>query len=272
MRWRKFASWCGFGLLGLLAGTVFVPWTVDLGILEPQIERWASDAKVREFAVEGRLNIDLGRQGVVVAEKIRLADADRTGDDDMLTIGYAEVRVDTWSLFRGPVRTDLIRIDNTDLRLTQTDSGEANWELAPVSTPPADEQGSDAVPAGVLVRQIVVDDARIVYSIPERVGPLDVQIDRLEQSQQPGDVLQVNLQGTVGGRDVSARGKVGSWYALLPQEDVEFELHAELDTLTITSRGRIDNLAAPRRPGESPTAQATNIMTSCTSCNCRPGV
>jgi uncharacterized protein involved in outer membrane biogenesis len=76
MRLRRIALWSTGGILLLLVIGFCWLWFADLGFLKPQLERWVAATIGRDFAIEGRFDIDLGRETIIVAEGIRLENAD----------------------------------------------------------------------------------------------------------------------------------------------------------------------------------------------------
>ena len=129
MRWRRLAFWSVTGFLFSLIAVLAWLWMADLGIFKPQIERWVSEKTGRRLSIGGQLSVDLAQHSVVVAEDVRFDNVSWAGESAMLEVGRVEVRVDTYSLIRGPVIIELIDIDNAVVRLARHGDGRANWSL-----------------------------------------------------------------------------------------------------------------------------------------------
>jgi uncharacterized protein involved in outer membrane biogenesis len=257
VNWRKVSLWSLGGVLALLLIATSALFLVDLGIFKPQIEQWVSDKTGRHFTIEGQFEVSLGGQSVVVAKDVRLANANWSDDAYMLELGYVEVRVNTLSLLAGRIEIDLIRLDDTSIRLERIDDITPNWELIAASPDAAKTSGDEKI--NWLVRQIDIERLHVVYLSPDRTGPLDLRIERLSQQHRDDDYLELTMDASIGERDVSLTAEAGTWNALLEQKDVEYELRAQLDTLVIESKGRIDDLIAPRKPVLSFSAKGPDV-------------
>lgn len=257
MRSRRIALWLASGFLLLLVAAVLFLSFGNLGAFKPQIERWVLEKTGRELAIEGRLDIDLGRETVVIAEGIRFENADWADSGDMLEVGYLELRVDTFSVFDAPLTITLVKLDDVAIRLERRDSGQPNWAVMPPSedsAPTSDERG-----LGVIVRQIDTRDLRLVFASPERTGPLELTIASLSQQRRDDDFLEFLLDGTLADRDFDIHAVVGTWEALLAAKNVTYDVDAQLDAFAVSSEGTIDDLVAPQRPSLTFAASGPDI-------------
>ena len=257
LRLRRIALWLAVGFLLLLAAGFTWLWFGDPGVFKPQLERWVTTQTGREFAIDGRLEVDLGRETVIIAEGIRFENADWSQSRQMLEVGYLEVRIDTFSLFGAPLTIELIELDNAELRLERPPAGEPNWTFHPAPAVP--ETDNDGGLLDIIVRQIDADEVRIVYESPERTGPLDVSIATLHQQHRDDGFLELTLDGELSGRIFDIHAVVGTWDALLSTKHVEYEFEGQLDTFRISSKGTIDDLVALRRPSISFVASGPDI-------------
>jgi len=218
--------------------------TADLGFLKPQVERLITETTGRIFSIDGNFSADIGRTSSVIAEDVHFQNAEWADDDDMVTVGRVEIRVDFWSLFFGPVVVELIDIDDVSVQLLRPEDGEPNWVL-PVGTNDSNEEDAGL---DILFRQVDIDRAEIVIESPDRTRPLHLEIESLSQQHRQDDVLDFALRATLDERQIAVDGEVGTWQALLSGKDFEFDIEARLDTFEFTGRGRIDDVADLRRP------------------------
>jgi hypothetical protein len=257
MVFRAFILWSLLALLLLIVALVLALFTVDLGFLKPQLERVVSDVTGRALRIDGRLRIDIGRESVVVVENLSLANAPWAGPEKLLDLGLAELRLDSWSLLSGPITITDLRIDGLDLSLEVDSSGRANWEFGAAASDADDNEEDSGL--NLLFSRVLIEDSTLVYLSPERQGPLDFRIEHLGQTYAADAFLQLALRGSLGGRTLEAKGRIGSWPALLEQKNVDFDFDAQVDTLTISTRGRIDSLVAPNRPTVEFSVRAPDI-------------
>ena len=162
MRIRKITFWSVFGLFALLALAIVWLWTADLGVFKPQLENWVSEKTGREFAIEGKFNVDLARLTVVIAEDRRVQKTAWADDPEMIEIGRAEIRVDLWSLFSGPIIVELIDINDVEIRLVKSEDGDANWDLPIVSAEKEIDESEPDSELGVFLEWIDIERVHLV--------------------------------------------------------------------------------------------------------------
>ena len=246
MRWRKIAFWSVFGLFSLLVLLVSWLWVADLGVFKPQLERFVREQTGREFAIDGTFTVDLAGHSRVVAENVRLGNADWAGDEDMLTVARVEVVIDLWSLFGKRIRLEMIDVDGADVHLARRSDGPPNWDFAVDRPAPAPDPGAE--PLDFLMRQIEIDDLKLHFDDPDRTEPLLLNLSSGRQSHRDDDILEVTLDATLNDRVIAIDGELGPWNALIAGKDIRFDINAVVDTLEIGSQGFIDNLVDPHRP------------------------
>ena len=246
MRARRIFLWSGVAFLGVMvvAGTWL--WTADLGVFKSHLEQFVSDKTGRRFVISGEFSVKLGRETVVIADGIRFKNPEWADAPEMVEIGHFELRLKTSSLLKGPVEIEFVGLNDADIRLVRRAAGEPNWAL-PVAKSEATSEANVTGPA-FLVREIEFNAVRLVYESPERTGPLDFRVLRLHQQHRADDTLEITLAGTLNDREVRLQGSAGTWDALLEHRNIEYELVGQFDTLSVSSKGVIDDLADLRRP------------------------
>ncbi|MCO4810876.1 MAG: AsmA family protein, partial [Gammaproteobacteria bacterium] len=259
MTLRKTFLWFGGSFLLLLIVVAGWLWTADLGVFKPQLEQWVSDRTGRQFSIDGEFEVHIGEQTVVIAKGVRYANTAWANEPFLLEVGFFELQIDTWSLFRGPVQIELIKLADTNVYLQRSDTEGANWEMPPRQADASEPDSSDDAGRGFRVRQLDVARTNIVYMSPERLGPIELRIEQLNQQHDVDDFLNLRLQGGVGDREISLHAKVGAWDALLARKAVQYEVAAQLDTFHFESQGFIDDLTRPSRPSLSINASGPDV-------------
>ncbi len=255
MRWRRIAFWVTFSTLALILLVLSWLWTADLGVFRPQLEAFVTEQTGREFAIKGDFSVDLSRQTTVIAEDIRFGNAEWADSENMVTVGRLEVHLDLWSLFSGPVLVELIDLDDTEILLLNPGDTEPNWKLPIESETDADVESGP----GVLFGAIDIDNLRLRLESIERDRPLNLVIDRLDQSHREDDYLDVEVRGSLDGRRVEIDGELGTWEALLAGKEFKADLDAVLDTFTLSAHGQVDDIANLRRPEFKFTASGPDV-------------
>lgn len=246
MRWRRIAFWSVFGLFSLLLLIVSWLWVADLGVFKPQIERLVREQTGRDFSIDGIFAVDLASETRVIAENVRLGNADWASGKDMVTIDRLEVVIDLWSLFGDRVRLQMIDLDGARINLARRTDAAPNWDfgLERPERPP----DPDRKPFDILMRQIEIDDVVLRLDDPDRTEPLRLVVSSWRQLHRDDDFLDVELDASLNDRVVTIDGESGPWSALLAGKDIQFDIAAAFDTLSISGKGHIDNVTDLRRP------------------------
>ncbi len=232
--------------------------TANLGVFKPQLEQWVSQTIGRQFSIDGRLDIHLGRTVTISAEDIHVQNIGWAENADMLTVGRLAAQVDLWSLYSQPIVVDLVDIDDVTLTLAENEAGEKNWEFEDV-TGSSQTSGPAESAIGVLLKTLEVDAARLLYENAHRPEAIDLNVDRLRQQLQANGMLDASVSARINGRDVTIDGQLGTWNALLAGRDVTFDIDGQLDTISLHARGHIDDLLAPGRPSFEFSASGPDI-------------
>jgi hypothetical protein len=256
MRWRRIAFWLSFGILAVIVLALTWLWTADLGVFKPQVERFVTEKTGREFAIDGNFYVDLAASSSVIAEDVRFGNAAWADDTDMVRVGRVEIRIDLWSLVRGPIIFELIDIDDADIQLLHPEGQDPNWVL-PIEQASPDEGPSPGL--DLLFEQIYVDRVVLNLDSHERDQPLELQLNTVRQQQRADGMLDVNISAALGGKIVKLEGEVGTRQALLAGKDVQFDVDVVLDTFELTGSGYIDDLVNPVRPEFEFTAVGPDI-------------
>ena len=245
---RKLVLWSLAGFAVFLAVLSTLLFTTDLGFLKPQAERWISERSGRDFGIDGTFSLRLGKTITVVAEDVRLANAGWASPPTMLEIGRVEARLRLWSLLEGPISIEVIDLDDAQLYLDRSETGEKNWTFANALPLKRGRERDTSDARGFRVKTIDVERVRVLYNSPERAEPLDMQINALKQSERGDQFFDFSMDAAVGGRQLSLAGKAGTWAAMLAGKDIAYDLEGRLDTLRVQSEGTIDHWPQPKRP------------------------
>jgi uncharacterized protein involved in outer membrane biogenesis len=247
VRWRRIILWTTLGTLAIVALLVSWLWFADLGVFKPQVEQFVAEKIGREFAIDGSFHVDVARYSSVIAEDVRLGNANWAEPDSMVKVGRVELRVDLWSLVRGPVLIELISVDDAAIFLVNPEDGEPNWVL-PIDGDTDEAVIEDTPGLDIIVRQIELERVSVVLDSVERARPLHLDIERLQQTHRDDNFLDLEGRGTLDGRLITIDGEVGSWDALLAGRDFDFAGDATLDTFELSAHGHIDEVANLMRP------------------------
>jgi hypothetical protein len=242
-------SWLRATLIAVLAlavalGAVLVWLTrADLSFLKPQLESLVTVQTGRAFTIGGAFSLEVGRRTVVVAEDLRLGNAEWASNPAMARIGRARAEFDLFSLLRGPVLIHLIEVADAELLLEKPADHAGNWVIS------SREPGADDPFTLPIVGDVVIDTLSVTYIDPELEGPLKVKLDQARQHYDPeSDGLTGSASGDVNGRPVQVSSQVSPLAAVILGADFDFEFSLVANAVTLAAQGHMDDLGAPRRP------------------------
>lgn len=258
-RWLKITAWAVASLFIMLMTAAVWLWTADLDIFKPHIEHWVAQKTGRQFAIGGNLSINLGGQGVLIAEDVRLQNAAWAAEPEMLTIDRLEVRVDLGSFVRGPLIVDLVDVQGARVFLTRPQNGSPNWFFEGADKTEPKGTSDDGPAFGLLVKEIDIQDMHLIFEAPERAGPVDVRVFRFEQQHRADELVEITLDGSINARGIRFDAEIGTWQALLNGENIQFTIDGILDSFSIKGSGVIDSLTEPRRPAIAFSAHGPDI-------------
>ena len=173
------------GLLALLATCVVLILTINLGAFKGTAEGFVSDLLGREFMIGGELKLHLGRRIHVVAENVKLANAEWSSNEDFARIGRLEGTIDAWSLFSPPLLIELLSVEHVRVNFESTDSGDDNWTFSP---PEATKEASDTsveekFKLPFMVVDVSITDFGLTYNNPQRLQPFLFTVTQLRATQ-----------------------------------------------------------------------------------------
>ena len=245
---KRFAAWFSLVFLAFLTSALIWLSTADLGVLKPQLEHWISEETGRKFVIEGELQVDLALDAVAVAQEVRFENADWDDEPYMIEVSRVEIRADLRSIFDGILLVELIDIDDAEIRLVQAEDGESNWKLPLAKKSEATAEDDFFAGFDVFFHIVDIDKLHLVVEAPALQKPLDFRIKSFDQRHRDDNFLELDLQATLGNRDVRVAVELGSWAALLKGQDIQFNLQGRFDTFEIEASGLIDDIARPYRP------------------------
>jgi uncharacterized protein involved in outer membrane biogenesis len=244
MQIKRFLKWTLFAAITLVVVAGILLFTLDLGFLRGAVEERVSRALGREFSIDDELSIRLGRDLVLQAESLRLANAAWAEGQDLVRIGRLNAVLDPWSAWNGPLLIRRIELDDLDVSLLQNEEGLGNWQIT--ASGATEEPGAEALP--FLIEALVVTDANIEFQSSVLDRPLQATVDRMEQRLESDGLIHSTLDGELNGRSMSIEGSGGPYARLIKGDDISIEGGGSFGSMKVTGTSSFDNIWAPRRP------------------------
>jgi uncharacterized protein involved in outer membrane biogenesis len=245
MRLARALRFSLIGLLALLATSVVLLLTINLGRFKAPTEDLVSNLLGREFTIAGGFEFSLGRRIHLVAEGVSLSATDWSANASLATIERLEATVDLWSLFRAPLLIESLDIQQVRVYLESEESGLDNWTLFP---PGETEEGKHA-DAGhqpmlpVMVVDAAITDFKLTYRTPKRLHPLSFTVAKLRTRQTMANDLQLALSGAMNDTPLELTARAGPVDHLVNFHDINFDLSGKLGEIGFDAAAILDDRA-----------------------------
>lgn len=180
-------------LLAVAALRVF-----DWNVLKDEISARLSDRLGQEVAIRGDLDVDIGLDAIrAQARDIRIEDTlPRSGP--LLTIERLRLGLALRPLLGGEVVFDRITVVRPQVTLVRTEAGEVNWDLEALRA----EEPRAAPPALPAVRQLEIEDARVIYRDEARDETLRASIAEAQARVSREGTLRATGTGEIESREL----------------------------------------------------------------------
>ena len=260
MRLARVARYSLLGVFSLLVIVVVLLFTLDLGRFKGKAESLLSDVLQREFSIGGELHLELGRYIHVVAEDVRLADADWSSDEPMANVGRLEATIDTWSLFNSPILIESVHIENAYVHLRSNESGDHNWEFFPPDdSDEADSEETEKRPTlPVMLKDAAIIDFTLDYDNPQRPRPIELVASEIRATQTAAHELNIILNGALNDTLLELTADASTVENLIDYRDVEFDIALQLGEVHLDAEATIGDLLQPQRPTAKLVLQGPN--------------
>ena len=208
------------------------------------------------FAIDGEFELDVFPSVSVLAERVRIGNAESGTKPRMLEVGRFSTQVGLWSLISGPVDVRSFELADVSVLLERNREGADNWTLSE-----ADEsEEEDSLDPGVTEFPVVVQHAKlneveIIYrepGAPDRVALL---------------VALTIEPGTDGLLAVAGNGKLDAYrtkvnHTWVPSmrfsgRNIRMKMQAAIEKLQLDIHGSLGRLRSPGRRGSRPETRAS---------------
>lgn len=137
------------------------------------VEHLVSSRTGREFHIDGRLDVDLGRRSVIRLERVRFANPSWAKRPEMLEVDLAEFSIRVWPLLRREVVIPHVRLEAPVIDLEMGQKRERNWVLGPSgdgSSGKIPQIGTLTVNRGVLYYEDSLSDTSLRVNVATEPG------------------------------------------------------------------------------------------------------
>ncbi|MCH8336244.1 MAG: AsmA family protein, partial [Proteobacteria bacterium] len=247
MRWLRIGLYTLAGVVTLLLTAVAVLVTIDLGRFKDRIEVLATDMLGRELRIDGELHAYIGASVELYAEDVFLANPAWADDEAFVTVRKIDIAVDVWSLVNGPVEIERLEIQGVRVNIEKNDASDASWIFEGLKAEPDPEETEPIGRLPFILEYAAINDVQVSYNSPAMAEPLLFIADSF-LSTIDGDLLRVEVTGSLNGTPLHFQKTTGPIENLLAFENVAVEITGNVGEITLRGSIWIDDLLAPRRP------------------------
>ena len=225
-------------IAALLAAAVLYLAFGDLSRHKGRIEAFVAQQTGRSFAIDGALELQVLPSIAVVAERVRLANADWGSQPQMVELGRVSASIGLWSLVSGPLDVRSFEVSDLSVLLETGPEGQGNWVLGAASAPEeaADPPGASAPALPPVIQNGKLANVRITYrerGKPERVA----FIETLGIGPGSAGLLALSGKGSLNEFPASVSGELGPLDALFSGRDIRMAIQAGVGDLRLDVKG-----------------------------------
>jgi len=249
MRWIR-RLLIAVSLVVVLIGTaIILLLTIDLGRFKGNLEDYVSEVTGRQFVIAGRFEPSFGNTIDLVAEDVRLANADWGMAENILELERAVVSIDTWSLFSGPIEVLNLEVEGLTLHVEkEPETQQSSWTFGDAPSVRDEDESRKPFELPLWLRQARLQSINVVYGQGWLDTPRSVSVSDANLAADESDLLRMNLSGALGDLPIRADGFVGPLQALLDGLGPRWKLDVTVGKFVAATEGSFRDLFSAEGP------------------------
>ncbi|HWT53922.1 MAG TPA: AsmA family protein [Rhodocyclaceae bacterium] len=221
-----------FGLALMTLALVAFVYAFQWKMLREPINDYVTEKTGRAFAINGDLQVSLGRITDVTLRQVHFANPDWAATQEMATADAVVLSVDVPALLQGRIVLDKLTLQGARINLQRSADGKRNWILS------KRDDGNAQLP---LIRQLVIRNSLIRYDDPVLGAAVEARINTDEAA--PVLPTRFTLSGTYKHTPVSATAAAGSILSLQDSATLfPAKLEAKIGATSIKLDGTLADL------------------------------
>ncbi|MGI9237674.1 MAG: AsmA family protein [Woeseiaceae bacterium] len=241
MRWARRILIALSVVIVMLGAVVVLLLTIDLGRFKGDLEDYVSDATGRDFVIEGPFEPSVGETIDIMAEGVRLANADWGTSANILELQRVFVSVDTWSLFSGPIDILNLEVEGLTLHVEENpDTQQSSWSFG--DTAVAANEDSEPFELPLWMERAHLQQISVTYGQGWLDEPRNIRIHDATFTSDESDMLTMNLAGAIDDDLIAADGRVGPMSALLDGKNHRWQVQAKVGQFLASTEGSFRDL------------------------------
>ena len=248
-RWARRILIAVSSLLILIGVAIVLLFTVDLGRFKSNLENYVSETTGRQFVIDGRFEPLIGKTVDLVAEDVRLANADWGTAENIVELERVVVSVDTWSLLSGPIEVLNLEVEGLTLHVEkEPETLQSSWTFGDAPTVPDHDEPREPFELPLWLRQARLQRINVIYGQGWLDAPRKVSVSDANLAADESELLRMDLSGALGDIPIRADGFVGPLQALLDGLGPRWELEVTVGKFIATTQGSFRDLFSAEGP------------------------
>jgi len=248
-RWARRILIAVSSLLILIGVAIILLLTIDLGRFKGNLENYVSEVTGRQFVIAGRFEPSIGETVDLVAEDVRLANADWGTVENILELERVVVSIDTWSLLSGPIEVLNLEVEGLTLHVEkEPETQQSSWTFGDAPSVRDQDESREPFELPLWLRQAHLQRVSVTYGQGWLDGPRNITVSDANLAADESDLLRMDLSGALGDLPIRADGFVGPLQALLDGLGPRWELEVTVGKFIATTEGSFRDLFSAEGP------------------------
>ncbi len=210
----------------------------DLSGWRDTVAELASEAIGRELRINGEFQPEIGLTTHVFATDITLANAEWSGDPQMVSVDRLEGEIDLLSFLFGPITIGDVAITGARVLFEVDPEGDFNWALGD-----GESDAGDGGDVELVIGHAVINDLQLVYA-PPGDETLQAALTHFEFTDDGTGMLDLDLEGSLEGTPLEISGRLGTFVGLINAAAAEHDLTGRFADAEFSLRGTVDDLGS----------------------------
>jgi len=235
-------------VVAIIAVTIVLLFTVDLGRFKSQVEAAVANATGREFSIAGDFEASFGSTIDLTAENVTLGNAEWGTAENILELERVVISVDTWSLISGPIEVINLEVEGLDIHVERNpETLRHSWSFKdkPRRSPGTPRKRFELP---LWLHEAQLENIRVIYGQGWLDAPRTVSVSEAEFFADESDLLRMTLDGAIDDKPIEASGMVGPLRALLDGNEPRWELEVSIGEFMAATEGTFIDLFRAQGP------------------------
>lgn len=243
-RAARILAWVGGGIAAVvLLAVLFFAFVFDWNWLRGSLGERAGGTLGRGVAIEGKLEVHLGRVIRIHAEGVRVGNPPWAKQPEMARFDGIDASIRLWPLLTGRIEMPDLTLTRPHVALEKNRAGEANWQFR------QNPKGATAAKAAVpqkrsefpIIERLVIADGRLGYRDPKAGIDIDSHINTAVGGDPAHEKVRLAGQGTFKGEPAHLNLEAGSLLTLRnPEAPYPLFVEAAIGATKARIEGTID--------------------------------